>query len=138
VLYGSAVCNEKVIVLIFSTRRSELQTALVQLLYAGCRKLCTEDSIISISHVFVDEAFDSRCFSIQVSYKNSTEGDPHLLTLPNCEEGCPLERFIKMTKSIIPEDHDNECKKEPTEDQPDLHIPPNSLPPDWEECLKRT
>nr|CAD7574172.1 unnamed protein product [Timema californicum] len=63
---------------------------------------------------------------MNVSYKNSTEGDPHLLTLPDCEEGCPLERFIEMTRSIIPEDHDSECKKDPTKDQPDLHIPSNN------------
>lgn len=45
---------------------------------------------------------------LQISYKNTT-GEPNLLTLPGCITLCPLNKFIELTKDIIPEDWQKEC-----------------------------
>ena len=54
--------------------------------------------------------------TVTVSYKNSSE-PPKLLILPGCIQACPLEQFISLTKSVIPEDWEEECsiKFEPSE-----------------------
>nr|CAD7443700.1 unnamed protein product [Timema bartmani] len=49
---------------------------------------------------------------LQVSYKNSTETDPHLLQLPGCDALCPLDSFVELTKPIIPDDLTTECAEE--------------------------
>lgn len=45
---------------------------------------------------------------VTVSYKN-TSGEPRLLTLPGCVAMCPLEQFVWLTESVIPENREREC-----------------------------
>ncbi|KAL2734139.1 prostatic acid phosphatase-like [Vespula squamosa] len=47
-------------------------------------------------------------YFVTISYKNTTEG-PNLLTLPGCNTLCPLNKFIQLTKDVIPEDWHKEC-----------------------------
>jgi len=46
---------------------------------------------------------------VKLLYRNSSEGDPHLLTLPGCEPLCPLETFVELTVDLIPDDIKAEC-----------------------------
>ncbi|KAK2586742.1 hypothetical protein KPH14_011774 [Odynerus spinipes] len=47
-------------------------------------------------------------YFVTISYKNTTE-EPNLLTLPGCTALCPLNKFIELTKDVIPEDWQKEC-----------------------------
>ncbi|KAF7406002.1 hypothetical protein HZH68_005371 [Vespula germanica] len=47
-------------------------------------------------------------YFVTISYRNTTE-EPNLLTLPGCNTLCPLNKFIQLTKDIIPEDWHKEC-----------------------------
>ncbi|GAB6033403.1 hypothetical protein CHUAL_013164 [Chamberlinius hualienensis] len=47
--------------------------------------------------------------AIQVSYRNTTDGDYKVLVLPNCTEFCPLPKFVELTKDYIPENIVKEC-----------------------------
>ncbi|XP_020298442.1 prostatic acid phosphatase-like isoform X2 [Pseudomyrmex gracilis] len=47
-------------------------------------------------------------YFVTISYKNSTE-EPILMTLPGCTALCPLNKFINLTKDVIPEDWNREC-----------------------------
>ncbi|XP_043281276.1 lysosomal acid phosphatase-like [Venturia canescens] len=45
---------------------------------------------------------------VTVFYKNTTD-EPKLLTIPGCLAACPLQDFIKLTKSVVPENWEKEC-----------------------------
>lgn len=49
-------------------------------------------------------------YSVTISYKNSTN-EPVLLTLPGCTSNCPLDKFVEITKDVIPDDWNKECNK---------------------------
>ena len=51
-------------------------------------------------------------FRFQVLYKNvSDDGlEAFPLTLPGCVELCPLDEFIKLTKGVVSDDIEAECK----------------------------
>ncbi|XP_033225423.1 lysosomal acid phosphatase-like isoform X2 [Belonocnema kinseyi] len=46
---------------------------------------------------------------VTISYKNSSD-EPTLLTLPGCILACPLSQFVRLTKSLIPENWEQECR----------------------------
>nr|CAD7568394.1 unnamed protein product [Timema californicum] len=64
------------------------------------------------SAVMIELRSKSDEYFITVSYKNSTELDPHLLQLPGCDALCPLDSFVELTKPIIPDDLTTECAEE--------------------------
>lgn len=39
---------------------------------------------------------------VRFAYRNDTEHAPYVLTLPGCEELCPLHRFKDLTSSLLP------------------------------------
>jgi len=47
---------------------------------------------------------------VRISFKNTTDLEPYVLTIPGCEPLCPIEQFIRLAKPIIPEDWDAECR----------------------------
>ncbi|EZA59943.1 prostatic acid phosphatase [Ooceraea biroi] len=47
-------------------------------------------------------------YFVTVSYKNSS-AEETLLTLPGCASLCPLDEFINLTRSVVPENWENEC-----------------------------
>ncbi|CAH3021129.1 unnamed protein product, partial [Porites evermanni] len=49
--------------------------------------------------------------SVRVLYRFG-QHVPKILTLPGCEEFCPLERFIELTADVIPENVEKECALE--------------------------
>nr|BAN20384.1 acid phosphatase-1 [Riptortus pedestris] len=61
-------------------------------------------------------------YSVTVLYKNSTENEPVLLTVPGCTAACPLDKFKALLQDVIPVDWDSECHSHQlfdlTSDQP--------------------
>ncbi|XP_059831354.1 lysosomal acid phosphatase-like isoform X6 [Hypanus sabinus] len=53
---------------------------------------------------------DDRSFTLDMYFRNQSDSEPHLLTLPNCSEHCPLQDFIRITKHLIADDWEEECK----------------------------
>jgi len=47
---------------------------------------------------------------IKISFKNATDRDPYILTIPGCQPLCPLDEFIQITKPVIPDDWNMECQ----------------------------
>lgn len=47
---------------------------------------------------------------IQIYLRNSSTSGAIPLTLPGCNHFCPLDKFIELTKNIIPDDLTNCCK----------------------------
>jgi len=45
---------------------------------------------------------------VRVMYRFG-QNEPHALILPGCEEFCPLDKFIRLTHDVIPEDIVKEC-----------------------------
>ncbi|XP_067883207.1 lysosomal acid phosphatase-like [Heterodontus francisci] len=43
-------------------------------------------------------------------FRNTTDSEAHLLVLPSCTEHCPLKDFIRITKDLISDNRDEECK----------------------------
>nr|CAD7430231.1 unnamed protein product [Timema monikensis] len=77
-------------------------------------------------------------YFITVSYKNSTELDPHLLQLPGCDALCPLDSFVELTKPIIPDDLTTECAEEVVAGQEyHFEIPAAAILPEWEHCFQQ-
>lgn len=46
---------------------------------------------------------------LRVSYHNETGQPPYILTLPGCQEMCPLSQFREITARYIPDDILKEC-----------------------------
>ncbi|MGH0131566.1 UNVERIFIED_CONTAM: hypothetical protein FKN15_065771 [Acipenser sinensis] len=49
-------------------------------------------------------------FTVGMFYRNETGKDPYPVKLANCTQDCPLEDFIRITKSVIPDDWAKECQ----------------------------
>ena len=64
----------------------------------------------------VVELLDRQGLVVRVSYKNDSSAQPHVLTIPGCQQLCPLDRFKDLTASIRPADWRAECGLD-TEDQ---------------------
>lgn len=48
-------------------------------------------------------------YEVMIFFKNTTAGDPFLLTIPACTAACPLADFIDLTKNVVPGDWQEEC-----------------------------
>ncbi|KAF5286471.1 hypothetical protein FQR65_LT12554 [Abscondita terminalis] len=61
-------------------------------------------------------------YGVEIFLRNNTDpyAEPHKLKIPNCDYFCPLKRLISLTKHVIPEDWDEECK---TDDE-NFTLPP--------------
>nr|CAD7407095.1 unnamed protein product [Timema poppensis] len=90
------------------------------------------------SAVLIELRSKSDEYFITVSYKNSTELDPHLLQLPGCDALCPLDSFVELTKPIIPDDLTTECAEEVVAGQEyHFEIPAAAILPEWEHCFQQ-
>lgn len=66
---------------------------------------------------------DNESFSVEIYYRNdSSVADPYPLTIPGCAQRCPLEDFIRLTRSVIPTDWDKECTMNTTSTDTDVII----------------
>jgi len=46
---------------------------------------------------------------VKLSYKNETTSNPYLLTLPGCQQLCPLKKFKELTSELRPQNIKKEC-----------------------------
>ena len=53
---------------------------------------------------------DQDGWKVSISYRNDTASHPHSLTLPGCQQLCPLERFEEITREFRPQEWAEECK----------------------------
>lgn len=49
-------------------------------------------------------------WNVQVFLRNTTDHEPYLLTIPGCTTICPLEKFIRILKPMLPDNWEEECK----------------------------
>ncbi|XP_051283966.1 integral membrane protein GPR137C isoform X4 [Dicentrarchus labrax] len=65
--------------------------------YASCQ----------IFELYQDEKGSS---SVSLFYRNDSTVEPYPLQLPGCSLDCPLDEFVRITKSSISEDRNKECQ----------------------------
>uniref|UniRef100_A0A2I3M935 acid phosphatase n=1 Tax=Papio anubis TaxID=9555 RepID=A0A2I3M935_PAPAN len=53
--------------------------------------------------------FEKGEYFVEMYYRNETQHEPYLLTLPGCSSSCPLERFAELVGPVIPQDWSTEC-----------------------------
>nr|CAD7415497.1 unnamed protein product [Timema poppensis] len=71
---------------------------------------------------------------VLITYSNSTTQDPYIMKLPNCDELCPFDTFLKIVQPMLVTDFNSECAKAPGS-QEDWAIPIQNLPEEWKICF---
>ncbi|XP_005987003.1 lysosomal acid phosphatase [Latimeria chalumnae] len=61
-------------------------------------------------HIFELHQEDNGSFTVEMFYRNESGKEPYPLRLPNCAQRCPLEDFIRITRSVVPNDWEKECQ----------------------------
>ncbi|CAG9815088.1 unnamed protein product [Phaedon cochleariae] len=74
-------------------------------------------AITILFELYKDNA--SNEYGIEIFLRNSTDVPPVKLTIPGCDSFCPLIKLQKLTKNVIPQNWEEECK---TEDE-DFKVP---------------
>uniref|UniRef100_A0A1B6KL21 acid phosphatase n=1 Tax=Graphocephala atropunctata TaxID=36148 RepID=A0A1B6KL21_9HEMI len=47
---------------------------------------------------------------VMMFYRNSSSHDPYVLTLPGCTAVCPLDKFLVLCETVVPQDWERECQ----------------------------
>nr|CAD7267907.1 unnamed protein product [Timema shepardi] len=76
-------------------------------------------------------------YYVKVFYRNSTEHEPYLLTLPKCSSSCPLDTFIQLTRDLIPQDWKKECELRSTQKELRLRMPNIGNMVEWLDCFQK-
>nr|CAD7429981.1 unnamed protein product [Timema monikensis] len=76
-------------------------------------------------------------YYVKVFYRNSTEHEPYLLTLPKCSSSCPLDTFIQLTRDLIPQDWKKECELRSTDKELKLRMPNIGNMVEWLDCFQK-
>nr|CAD7452092.1 unnamed protein product [Timema tahoe] len=71
---------------------------------------------------------------VLITYSNSTTQEPYIMKLPNCDELCPFDTFLKIVQPMLVTDFSSECAKTPGS-QEDWAIPIQNLPEEWKGCF---
>nr|XP_056707188.1 lysosomal acid phosphatase [Euleptes europaea] len=61
-------------------------------------------------HMFELYEEDDGNFSVEMYFRNESGHDPYPLRLPNCEQRCPLLKFLQLTEPVITQDWEQECQ----------------------------
>ena len=56
------------------------------------------------------ELMDKDGWKVKISYRNDTTKVPYVLTIPGCQQLCPLNLFKQLTESVRPRDWSEECQ----------------------------
>jgi len=59
--------------------------------------------------MIIIELFDRSGLYVRVSYRNTSDQPPTVLSIPGCDPLCPLDNFEDLTESIRPLDWRSEC-----------------------------
>ncbi|XP_018403742.1 PREDICTED: prostatic acid phosphatase-like isoform X2 [Cyphomyrmex costatus] len=49
-------------------------------------------------------------WNVQIFLRNTTAHEPYPMTIPGCDVVCPLDKFVELTKLIIPDNWEEECR----------------------------
>ena len=49
-------------------------------------------------------------YRVKISYRNDTSNPPQVLTIPGCNQLCPLQMFKQLTASVRPANWPQECQ----------------------------
>ncbi|NXX45993.1 PPAL phosphatase, partial [Tricholaema leucomelas] len=60
-------------------------------------------------HLFELYQEDDGNFSVEMFFRNESGKEPFPLTVPGCQHKCPLQRFLELTDTVVPEDWEQEC-----------------------------
>ncbi|XP_063242510.1 uncharacterized protein LOC134542291 [Bacillus rossius redtenbacheri] len=91
------------------------------------------------SAVLVELREKNRNYYVTVSYRNSSQGDAHLLQLPGCDTLCPLDEFVRLVQPVIPDDIEAECAEEVVGvPEQDLQVPAAAIPAEWKHCFEKS
>eukprot|EP00092_Neocalanus_flemingeri_P076897 GFUD01095429.1.p1 GENE.GFUD01095429.1~~GFUD01095429.1.p1 ORF type:complete len:410 (+),score=111.59 GFUD01095429.1:112-1341(+) len=58
------------------------------------------------------ELYDLEGWHVKISWRNDTSKPPYVLTIPGCQQLCPLHLFKQLTESVRPADWAQECQVE--------------------------
>uniref|UniRef100_A0A8B9QFF9 Lysosomal acid phosphatase n=1 Tax=Apteryx owenii TaxID=8824 RepID=A0A8B9QFF9_APTOW len=61
-------------------------------------------------HIFELYEEDDGNFSVEMFFRNESGKEPFPLTLPGCQQKCPLHRFLQLTDPVVPQDWEQECQ----------------------------
>uniref|UniRef100_UPI00398EF048 lysosomal acid phosphatase-like n=1 Tax=Pristiophorus japonicus TaxID=55135 RepID=UPI00398EF048 len=61
-------------------------------------------------HIFEVYQEDDESFTLDMYFRNRSDSEAYLLTLPSCTKHCPLQDFIRITRDLISDNRDEECK----------------------------
>ncbi|XP_076143756.1 lysosomal acid phosphatase isoform X2 [Alosa pseudoharengus] len=61
-------------------------------------------------HIFELYQEDNGSFTVAMFYRNDSSKSPYPLALPSCEQYCPLQDFIRLTKDVITPDWEKDCQ----------------------------
>ncbi|KAJ6667197.1 hypothetical protein lerEdw1_017175 [Lerista edwardsae] len=61
-------------------------------------------------HIFELHQEDDGNFSVGMFFRNESGAEPYPLQLPDCEQHCPLLKFLQLTEPVIPQDWEKECQ----------------------------
>lgn len=63
-------------------------------------------------------------FGVEIFLRNSTVAEPYPLTIPGCDQFCPLKDLKKLLTKVIPKDLAEDCKPK----NENFTVPPESGP----------
>uniref|UniRef100_A0A8V0ZX41 Lysosomal acid phosphatase n=1 Tax=Gallus gallus TaxID=9031 RepID=A0A8V0ZX41_CHICK len=61
-------------------------------------------------HLFELYQEDDGNFSVEMFFRNESGKEPFPLTIPGCQQICPLQRFLELTDPVVPQDWEQECQ----------------------------
>ncbi|XP_060117665.1 lysosomal acid phosphatase [Heteronotia binoei] len=61
-------------------------------------------------HMFELYQEDDGTFTVEMYFRNESGHQPYPLQLPNCEQRCPLLKFLQLTDPVIAQDWEQECQ----------------------------
>ncbi|NXA44502.1 PPAL phosphatase, partial [Nothocercus julius] len=73
-------------------------------------------------HIFELYQEDDGNFSVEMFFRNESGKEPLPLTLPGCQQTCPLQRFLQLTEPVIAQDWEQECQAASTAHDTELFV----------------
>lgn len=58
----------------------------------------------------IPACFFSSNFSVEMFFRNESGKEPFPLTIPGCQQICPLQKFLELTDPVVPQDWEQECQ----------------------------
>uniref|UniRef100_A0A8B9BHI7 Lysosomal acid phosphatase n=1 Tax=Anser brachyrhynchus TaxID=132585 RepID=A0A8B9BHI7_9AVES len=84
-------------------------------------------------HLFELYQEDDGDFSVEMFFRNESGKEPFPLTIPGCQQKCPLHKFLELTDPVVPQNWEQECQvassmQDTGEPRLDQNVPSHSQP----------